>query len=136
MPFVTIPSDLIHNLFKSVPIQPWPSHLKLLFGPFVLPSSWSNVTKLNIPLSFTGSGQFDAGVGASIGVAGACAETDIAPKLASKAPVKTSWRARRAIMTPPPYETSLHPCGKADDNGKPSVRVCLRLRDSSPAQQA
>src|SRR5216683_7756296 len=90
MPFVTIPSDLIHNLLKSVPIQPWPSHLKPLFGPFVLPSSWSNVTKLSIGLSFTGSGQFDAGDGASIEVAGACAQTGTAPKLDSKAPVKTS----------------------------------------------
>src|SRR5882762_4334996 len=89
MPFGTIPSDLIHNLFKSVPIQPWPSQRKLLFGPFILPSSWSNVTKLSIWLSFTGSGQFDAGVGASIEVAGAWAQTGTAPKLDSKAPAKT-----------------------------------------------
>jgi len=61
--------------------------------------------------------------------------TDIAPKLASKAPVKTSWRARRAIMTTTVRNIPASMC-KADDNGKPSVRVCLRLRDSSPAQQA
>src|ERR1700680_17459 len=74
IPLVTVPSDLIHNLLKSVPIQPWPTHRKLVFGPSVLPSSSSKVMKVNTRLSFTGLGQFDAGVGSSTGAAGACAQ--------------------------------------------------------------
>src|ERR1700741_1085310 len=88
-PVVTVPSDLNHNLLKSVPIQPWLSHRKLVFGPLVLPSSSSNVTKLSTRLSSTGFGQFEVGVGPSIGVSGACAQTGIPPKL-SRAPSKTS----------------------------------------------
>src|SRR5260370_27172948 len=106
-PFDTIPSDLNQNLLKSVPIQPWPSHRKSVFDPVVLPSSSSKVTKVRTRLSLTGFGQFDAGVGtstgvagvgASTGVSGACAHARLAAKLDSRAPAKTSCRARLDLM--------------------------------------
>ena len=123
---VTVPSDLIHNLLKSVPIQPWPSHRKLVFGPSVLPSSSSKVMKVNTRLSSTGLGQFDAGVGTSTGIAGACAQTGFTVALVHRAPAMTSCRASRPITTPVPYETCPLPCDIAGGSGKPSVRVCPR----------